>query len=105
PWTGTVINVLVPAMTPLRKNSSCPSADHRGRTAPSGEICHLPGPGGSSLTYTSERPDSLDSYANHFPSGEMAPPYAEGSDRMRFACRRSLAGSRQTPALARMGLP
>src|SRR5207245_7302431 len=76
-WTGTVINVLVPAMTPLRKNSSCPSADHRGRTPPSDEICHLPGPDGSSLTYTSERPDSLDSYANHFRSGEMSPPYAE----------------------------
>ncbi len=74
-WTGTVINVLMPAMTPLRKNSSRPSPDHRGWIPPCDEICHLPGPDGSWRTYTSERPDSLDSYANHFPSGEMAPPY------------------------------
>src|SRR5438046_5700585 len=103
-WTGTVINVLMPAMTPLRKNSSRPSPDHRGWIPPCDEICHLPGPDGSWRTYTSERPDSLDSYANHFPSGEMAPPYAEGSDTMRFACRSPLTGSRKTPAVAMDGL-
>jgi hypothetical protein len=58
--------------------SSLPPASHRGVVPPSLDTIHLPSgagvPGGENArTYTSLRPDLLDTYATQRPSGENAP--------------------------------
>ena len=48
--------------------------DHVGQSPPSADTCHFPPGPGNGRTYTSERPDSFESYARKRPSGEKAAP-------------------------------
>src|SRR5688572_1452794 len=61
---------------------------HHGRTArlpvwtrlaeshPPFDTCHLRSSVGKGCTYTSSRPDSLEEYAIHRPSGDIRPPFS-----------------------------
>src|SRR6185369_5489321 len=66
----------------VTKNNSRPSRRQRISMAPPFETCRLPPGPGYGSTYTSGRPDSLDSYATHFPSGDST-----AKTSLKSACR------------------